>query len=69
MTAAAVDPLTHVLARVQHVLGAGRAAEDAAVTAVGRFLRGDEPAWLGGRTDVVRLDVLTVCELLALRRG
>lgn len=68
MTAAAVDPLTHVLGRLQRVLGVGPEAEDGAVAAVTRFLTGDEPAWLLVRPDEVRLDVLSVCHVLAQRR-
>ena len=44
-------------------------AEDAAVAVVHRFLTADEPAWLRGRPDAVRLDVLTVCAVLAGRRA
>ncbi|GHE08997.1 hypothetical protein GCM10011381_11840 [Klenkia taihuensis] len=69
MSAAAVEPLTHVLARFQQVLGAGREADEGALSVAVRFLRGEEPTWLRRRPDAVRLDVLVVCELLARRRG
>ncbi len=69
MTAAVVDPLGHVFPRLHRALGAGRSVEDATVAVLRRFGSDDEPAWLRGRTDAVRLDVLAVCEVLALRRG
>ena len=69
MTAAAVDPLGHVFPRLHRWLGAGRGVDDATVAVLHRFGSADEPAWLRGRSDAVRLDVLTVCEVLALRRG
>ncbi len=69
MTAAAVDPLGHVFPRLHRLLGAGRWSDDAAVAVLRRFGSDDEPAWLRGRSEAVRLDVLAVCEVLALRRG
>ena len=64
-----IDHLAHVLGRLHRLVGMGAAAEDLAVTVVTRFLTGDEPAWLRGRAEHVRLDVLTVHGLLAARRS
>ncbi|SDN84567.1 hypothetical protein SAMN05660199_00829 [Klenkia soli] len=69
MTATALDPLGHVLGRLQRLLGVGVPAEDLAVSVVTRFLTGDEPTWLRRCTEEVRLDVLTVHGVLAARRG
>ena len=69
MAAGVVDPLAHVLARAQRVLGVGPDAEDGALAVAVRFLVDDEPRWLRGRPEVLRLDVLTVCELVARRRA
>ena len=70
MTSAAVplDHLTHVFGRLQRVLGTGAPAEDVAVAVVHRFRTTAEPAWLRGRPDALRLDVLTVSAILASRR-
>ncbi len=69
VTTAALDPLAHVLGRLQRVLGVGALAEDTAVAVAHRFVTADEPAWLRGRPEAVRLDVLTVCAVLAGRRA
>jgi hypothetical protein len=69
VTASALDPLGYVLHSVQRVVGPGTEAEDSAVAVVTRFLSGGEPGWLRHRPEHVRLDVLTVCELLGRRRA
>jgi hypothetical protein len=66
---APVDHLALVLSRLHRLMGAGVPAEDLAVRVVTRFLTGDEPEWLRGREEQVRLDVLTMHGLLAARRG
>ncbi len=70
MTSAGIpmDHLRHVFGRLQRVLGAGAGSEDVAVAVLTRFLTTTEPAWLHGRSDAARLDVLTVSAVLAGRR-
>ena len=68
MTAASLDPLTHVLGRLHGVLGSGAPADDTALAVVTRFLTTSEPTWLRARPDTLRLDVLTVSAVLAGRR-
>ena len=69
MSAAPVDPLGYVLPRVQRVVGVGAEADDSALAVVTRFLTGGEPDWLRSQPGLLRLDVLTVCEVLDRRRA
>lgn len=63
-----VDVLAVVFGRVRRVVADVHMAEDAAVAVACRFLTRSGPAWLRSADDAVRLDVLTVLEVLRLRR-
>lgn len=64
-----VDVLAVVLGRVSGLVAERPAAEDVSVAVATRFICRSGPAWLQSADDAVRLQALTVLEVLRYRRS